>query len=339
VVVAARPAEKPADPPAPKVIGYDGPVDAVALSPDGKFVAAQARIDSGEGDTPARYKECTVKLWDARTGKEVKTFLKEGRANGVAFSPDGKSVAAVVTKVEGKETTNEVRVWGVNDKTESNLLGSKAVWLYEVAFSPDGKLIAAGGVLCDASGVPNGGEITVWELATGNVLWQNSDHKNAVRRPAFSADGKKLVTPSDDNTVRVWDAKTGKHLKSMTTPEENWYSAAFSPDGKLIAAGGGDGVWVFDAETGGLKETFKGYKLGTILVAQFLDNDTLLTGGTPEKGDGNLKLWDVKTGKLVKAIAEPNQTLRSMDLSREARTVAVGTWDKTLVIVPLGKRD
>src|SRR5207237_340782 len=122
-----------------------------------------------------------------RTGKEVKTFLKEGNAHGIAFAPDGKSVASVVTKIDGKETTNEVRVWGVTDKTESNLLGSKAVWLYEVAVSPDGKTVAAGGVLCDASGIPNGGEITVWELATGNVLWQNQDHKNAVRRLAFSA--------------------------------------------------------------------------------------------------------------------------------------------------------
>src|SRR5262249_40643716 len=205
----------------------------------------------------------------------------------------------------------------------------------ELTFSPDGKTIAAGGVTFDESFRPNGGEITVWDIATGNVLWQNYDHKNAVRRLAFSADGKKLANPSDDMTVRVWDAATGKHLKTVDSPQEQWYSAAFSPDGKLIAIGGADGAWVFDAESGNLKEVFKAYKTGSILIVKFLDNDTLVTGGTPEKGDGNLKFWDMKTGKLARSLAEPNQTFRAMDIPKDGKTIAVGTWDKTLVVVPV----
>jgi RNA polymerase sigma factor (sigma-70 family) len=335
---AVRPsAEKPADPPAPKVIDYDGPIDAVAFSSDGSLLAVQARIDSGEGDTPLRYKDHTIKVWDVKTGKLVQTLLKEGLSSGVAFAPAGKSVAAIVTKIDGKETTNEVRIWGLADKTETTLAGSKAGWLYEVVFSPDGKYLAAGGVIFDETGRATGGEVIVWEVAFGNVLWENRDHKDAVRRLAFSADSKRLVTPSDDKTVRVWDAFTGKHLKTLPCPEEHWYSAAFSPDGKLIATGGADGAWVWDAETGNLKETFKGYKLGSILVVKFLPDGTLLTGGTPAKADGNLKLWNVQTGKLVREIPDPNLTFRSMDVSPDGKTAAVGTWDKTLFLVPLGK--
>jgi RNA polymerase sigma factor (sigma-70 family) len=336
--ITANRSDKIAEPPAPKVIDYDGPVDTVAFSPDGKLIAVQARIDGGEGDnTPLRYKEHTVKLWDINTGKVVNTFVQEGRSSGIAFAPDGKSIAAIVTKIDGKGTDNEIHIWSVTEKLETNLRGSKAVWLYEVAYSPDGKTIAASGVLCDEAGLPNGGEVTVWELATGNVLWQNQDHKNAVRRLAFSPDGKQLVTPSDDSTLRIWDAATGKHLRTLETSDDRWFSAAYSPDGKFIAAGGSNGAKVWDAETGDLKHSFNGFEMGRILMVQFLADGTLVTGGTSEKRDGNLKLWDVKTGKLVREIAEPNKTLMGLDISRDGKMAAVGTWEKTLVIVPIGK--
>jgi RNA polymerase sigma factor (sigma-70 family) len=340
--VTANSSNKPTDPPAPTVIDSDGPVYAVAFSPDGKLIAVQACIDSGKGDDSERYKEHTVKVWDVKTGKLVKTFLEDGRSSGIAFAPDGKSIAAVVSKTGAmaalKDDNNEVRIWSLTDQIETNLLGSKAAWLYEVAYSPDGKYVAAGGVLFDETGEANGGEVIVWDMTTGNVLWQNKDHKNAVRRLTFSADGKRLVTPSDDNTVRVWDAFTGKHLRTIETQDEKWYSAAFSPDGKLIVAGGSDGVKVWDGENGELMQFFKGYEMGTnIVIAQFLANGVLIAGGTSEKRDGNLKFWDVKTGKLLRGIAEPNMTFHAMDVSRDGKMVAVGTWEKRLVIVSIDK--
>ena len=147
-----------------------------------------------------------------------------------------------------------------------------------------------------------------------------------------------MVTPSDDTTVQVWNAATGKHLTTLPCPDEKWYSAAFSPDGKWIAAGGSDGACVWDAGSGELKQTFKGYTPHSILIVQFLADGTLVTGGTSEKAEGNLKFWDVKTGKLVKALPEPkNLTLRSMDISHDGKQIAIGTWDKSLVIVPIRK--
>jgi RNA polymerase sigma factor (sigma-70 family) len=345
-VPAPRPDDKPADPPAPKVIDNDGPLDDLAFSPDGKLIAAQTRVI----DEDDRFKTTTpIKLWDAKTGKLVKTLYEGKHANGIAFDPDGKRVLTAITKFDkDKAKPGDVReafsvsvcIWDVaTGQPTATLTDSTAHTLYHLAFSPDGKYLAASGVLFDASSVPAGGDVTVWDAKTGKVLWANQDHKNAVRRLAFSADGKLLVTPSDDGTVRVWDSFTGKHLKTIDAKSERGvFSAAFSPDGKLIAgAGGSDGAQVWDAETGELKHTLKAGTAGGIAVVRFLPDGTLVTAGTSGKGDGNLKLWDVKTGKLVKALADPNLIVRSMDITRDGKTIAVGTWEKSLVLVSLSK--
>ena len=45
----------------------------------------------------------------------------------------------------------------------------------------------------------------------------------------------------------------------------------------------------------------------------------------------------LKTGKAVRVLPDPNLTLRSMDVSSDGKMVVVGSWEKSLVIVPLGK--
>ena len=58
---------------------------------------------------------------------------------------------------------------------------------------------------------------------------------------AFSPDGKRIVSGSDDNTLRVWDADTGQPIgQPLTGHTERVYSVAFSPDGNRIASGSGD---------------------------------------------------------------------------------------------------
>ena len=189
------------------------------------------------------------------------------------------------------------------------------------------------------SSVPDKGEVTVWDAKTGNVLWSSQDHQKNVRRLAFSADGTMVATPSDDGTIRVWDSFTGKHLKTLDPKAEGgMYSAAFSPDGKLVAGWANGGVRVWDVATGDEKLLLKGgYKPGSMTAVRFLPDGTLVTAGTAEKADGNLKLWDVTTGKLVKAFADPNLSMRSMDVTADGKTIAVGTWEKSLVLVPVVK--
>ncbi|MDR3232099.1 MAG: hypothetical protein LBT46_00250, partial [Planctomycetaceae bacterium] len=59
-------------------------------------------------------------------------------------------------------------------------------------------------------------------------------HTDTVRSAAFSPDGTKIVTASEDNTARIWDAATGKELQKLEGHTHYVWSAVFSPDGKRI---------------------------------------------------------------------------------------------------------
>lgn len=174
---AAKPVARAAAPPAPVVLDNDGRFDDLAFSPDGKWVAAQTRVDDGDDPFKRTY---PIKVWDARTGKPVRTLFDGKHVAGVAVSPDGKRVATTLSVCDQAKLgdgdvrdafTGKVLVWDVaTGKEAATLEGWDVHCPYHVAFSPDGKYLAAGGGLLEANSEPAGGDVTVWDLATGAVL-------------------------------------------------------------------------------------------------------------------------------------------------------------------------
>ena len=78
---------------------------------------------------------------------------------------------------------------------------------------------------------------------------------------AFSPDGARIVSGSDDQTVRVWDAASGAELLVLRGHEGPVYAAAFSPDGARIVSGSGDGtVRVWDAASGAEQLVLRGHE-------------------------------------------------------------------------------
>ena len=85
-------------------------------------------------------------------------------------------------------------------------------------------------------------------------------HIYGVNSVAFSPNGKRIVTASDDKTVKLWDAATGAERLTLKGHKGPVYCVAFSPDGKRIASASSDKtVKLWDATTGAETLTLKGH--------------------------------------------------------------------------------
>jgi eukaryotic-like serine/threonine-protein kinase len=117
-------------------------------------------------------------------------------------------------------------------------------------------------------------------------------HTDKVLSVAFSADGKRIASGSQDGTVKVWDAHTGKAALTLKGHNGPVYSVAFSADGKRIASGSEDRtVKVWDARTGQKTFTLKGNGNGVTSVAFSADGKRILSAS------GTVKVWDAETGQ------------------------------------------
>jgi WD40 repeat protein/serine/threonine protein kinase len=245
--------------------GHSGGVFGLAFSPDGKT------LTTGSLDG-------TVRIWNATDGRALWTF--PGRATEVvcvAFSPDGKRVAAA----NGVDRT--VNVWDMATRKLIFSLTGHTSDAYGVAFSPDGKQIATGG--WDRT-------VRLWDAAAGRELFILPGHTAEVFNVAFSPDGKRLASAGNDKTVRVWDLATRQEAFRPLNHEGCVQAVAFSPDAALLVSGGLDRMLrVWDARSGKALRTIQGHG-DFVYCARFSpDGRRIISAGA----DRAIKIWDAAT--------------------------------------------
>jgi WD40 repeat protein len=152
-------------------------------------------------------------------------------------------------------------------------------------------------------------------------------HSSIVSSVAFSPDGKTIVSGSFDNTLKLWDAATGRELRTLSGHSDTVCSVAFSPDGRTIVSGSDDGTLkLWDAATGREFRTLSGHSPDVLSVAFSPDGSTIVSGSF----DNTLKLWDDATGRELRTLSGHSDTVRSVAFSPDGKTIVSGSVDNTL---------
>ncbi len=189
-----------------------------------------------------------------------------------------------------------------------------------IAFSPDGQLLAAAN---------EDGTVGLFDLKTGKDRPVLRGHKHKVRSVAFHPLGTRLASVSNDLTVKVWDL-TSKQVVYTLEGTEGTHAAtasgvAFSPDGRLLAAGSDGGTVILcNATTGDVLRRLHGHDRMAVCLAFSPDSRLLATGDWT----GMLRVWDAHTGEPLWSKEGDGRTMSAVAFSPDGRCQATAGYDR-----------
>jgi WD40 repeat protein len=294
-------------------------VQSLAFAPDGQTLV------SGWSDG-------AVRLLSARTAQESSSALAHkplehdrGTVPGtvLAVSSDGKYLASA-------GADGVVRLWNRSTGETQDLIGHSAP-IACLAFSPDNKELYSGDWSKDDK---LGGVVKVWNVATGeDAKRDNSDKLAEINALALSPDGDRWAWGNTRGEVKIF-SRSGKVAKEVVTNTLRVHGLAFSPDGKyLVMAVADQSVRIWNVAERQDAFLLRGAHTGSVNSVAFSPDGKLFAtvAGDEYVGAaavaGELKLWDVTTGKEVVRMRGPKLRGTSVAFSPDGKTIATGSSD------------
>jgi len=274
-------------------------IHAVAYSPDGKSIVTAGMCRP-------------ISLRDPLTGKEIRRLAKTASWEGTAaFTPDGRYVLSAGRSDDGANGDGDIMLFPTAATGETRVVGRvpNGEWVLSLAVSPDGKTVASASL---------NAPVILWNLASGKEI-RRLECKGIRWSLSFSPDGKLLASASgDEKTVRIWETASGKELGPLPHPS---CSVAFSPDGKVFAAGMHPTIKIWDVNAWKELRSLQG---GAFCMA-FSPDGRLLAAGSQIAP--KIDLWDVATGKRVGEIKAAGE-VTTLAFSPDGKKIAAGVYGK-----------
>ncbi|HEU5102990.1 MAG TPA: AAA family ATPase, partial [Roseiflexaceae bacterium] len=339
--------------------GHTARIRSVAWSSDG------ATLASGSLDQ-------TVKVWDIgalqlRGGQAAinadeasgvcRATLAEntGPVNGVAFSPDGETLAGggelqtialwsvargeclallygynsgVLTLAFSPDGATlasagfdrTIRLWSAGRRMALARLAGHTGAIYSLAFNPDGTLLVSGSGGNDRS-------VRLWSVARTTCLAWLVEHRSPVVAVAWSSDTYTIASGSLGRTIKLWSPTSATSVATLSGHSDAVRALAFSPDGRLLASASYDRtVRLWAVASREPIQTCLGHT-APVRAVTFSPDGSLVASGS---ADQTIRLWSVASGACLATLSGHSGEVVSLAFSVDGALLASGSFDGTV---------
>jgi WD40 repeat protein/serine/threonine protein kinase len=282
---------------------YQGQVKNIALSPDGKTIAAGAT-------------DQTVQLWDGATGKPAGSLAGHaGPVTAVAISPDG---TRLVSRVD-----NTLYLWDLLGRNLIAVLRGHCAPISTFDFSSESHFLI--------SGSADDPVIRLWDAQTGSALQTFTLPARGCHYLKWGPDGQSVAAVANEGRRTLWLIETKTGNRKPVLPDVPIWSVTFSPDAGTIACGAtwpDSRVRLLEARSGKLLFVLAGHNTRVSSLAFSPDGSRLVSASM----DQTARLWEVATGKLLAVLRGHSHKLYEVQFSPDGAHVLTASQDKTIRI-------
>ena len=246
--------------------GHTGSVKSLSLSSDGKQLISTST-------------DKTIRIWDITKGKEIKCFNISSWVEFACFSNDGISIVY--------NNDSNVCFRSLTNNYELGRINSGTINTDSISFSPDGeKFIVAAGR-----------NLKIFDVNSKEEVLRIKGYKCRASIAVFSPNGKWIVASLIDQTIRIWDAITGKEMQTIN--ESGIFSFAFINDVQVLIVMLYKSIHIWDLENNKLILNIEKPSINNISMA--VHTKSFLIAAT-QRESHQILFWDIRTGKEINSI-------------------------------------